>query len=166
MTVMTLSTWQNGAQLEAWLSCGMLFTEAAERWGGEEIRAEVTGRAAGSPLAAAELPALEAWRDGTGTGSRREGTLATVSGRPVARISAVYLPPRIGDPAVLAALRVTGVPLGRALGPLGVRRELLSCRMRASGPFSVETSGRLLLGDVPVALAREQVFRDFTRHPG
>jgi hypothetical protein len=166
MTVTAISTWQNGAQLEYWLGCGMLFTEAAERWGREEIRSTITGREDESPLTAAEHRGLEGWRDGRRTGSRREGDLVTVSGRRAARISAVYLPDRIGDREVIAALQRTDVPLGRALRPLGVRRRLLACRMRASGPFAVEAAGCLLLGDMPVALALEQVFREFARQQG
>lgn len=158
-----ISTWQNGAQIESWLGLGMLFTEAAERWSGEEVRSVITGRTGRSPLTAVEHRDLESWRDGTGAGWRREGILVTSGGRRAAQISAVYLPDRIGDREVTAALQCTDVPLGRALRPLGVRRRLLSCDMRASGPYAVEASGCLLLGDLPVALAREQVFREFAR---
>ncbi|HEY1699041.1 MAG TPA: hypothetical protein VGG75_04915 [Trebonia sp.] len=159
----TISTWQNGARLQSWLACGMLFTEAAEQWSGEEIRSAITQRTARSPLTAAEHRDLESWRDGISAGWRREGVLMTATGRRAAQISAVYLPARIGDQDVIAALQCTDVPLGRALRSLGVRRSLLSCDLRASGPFAVEASGCLLLGDLPVAFAREQVFREFAR---
>jgi hypothetical protein len=163
MTMTAISTWQNGAQLESWLARGMLFTEVAELWSGEAIRTEITGRTGRSPLTAVEHRDLESWRDGLCAGCRREGVLMTTSGRRAAQVSAVYLPGRIGDRDVISALQCTDVPLGGALRPLGVRRRLVSCDLRASGPYAVETSGCLLLGGLPVALAREQVFREFAR---
>jgi hypothetical protein len=163
MSMTAISTWQNGAQLESWLASGMLFTEAAELWSGEPIRTEITARTGRSPLTAVEHRDLESWRDGICAGYRREGVLMTASGRRAAQVSAVYLPGRIGDRDAISALQCTDVPLGTVLRPLGVRRRLLTCDLRASGPYAVEASGCLLLGDRPVALAREQVFRDFAR---
>jgi hypothetical protein len=57
----------------------------------------------------------------------------------------------------------SAIPLGKALGVLGVRREPLGARLvrdRGAGGrdrICVESAARMWLGDVPVALASERV---------
>ena len=157
-----LSVWQHGAELAGWLDRGMLFTAAAEQWGGETVHTSITERIGRDILTPDEHHRLETWLDDTQWGCRREGVIRTASGRDVARVSAVYLPGRIGDPDVIERLQCDDVPLGRALFPLGVRRITLDNRTLACGWCAVEASGVLKLpGGLPVALAREQVFREF-----
>lgn len=158
------STWQNGAQLAGWLAGGMLFTEAAIRWSGENIVSQITERAGRTPLTPAEHHHLETWQDNVCAGWRRRGTLVTASGVKVAEITAVYLPDRIGDRDVIESLQCTDTPLGLALRPLDVtRHSLAETRMTACGPFAVEAAGMLRLpGGLPVALSTEKVYRSFT----
>jgi hypothetical protein len=157
-----MSTWQNGTQLATWLGFGMLFTDAATRWSGENIVTRVTERVGLDPLTAVEHHHLETWRDGTRGGSRRRGELVTESGQQVAVITAVCLPQRIRDVDVIREIQCTDTPLGFCLRPLNVSRHPLMAEMRACGPFAVESSGVLRLPDgLPVAIAVEQVFRSF-----
>jgi hypothetical protein len=61
------------------------------------------------------------------------------------------------------------VPLGKALADLGGRREPLGARLACDstripgGGVSVESSARMWLADVPVALASERVTAQFCR---
>jgi hypothetical protein len=160
MTVTSIiSTWPDDERLRSWVASGLLVTEAAQPRAGEELRAVVSERAARSPLTAVEHRDLESWRDGISAGHRRRSLLVSSAGRRAAEVSAVYAPGRIEDPDVLSALQCTAEPLGRALGPLGTRCRLLACDLRPTGPIAVVTSVCLLLGDLPVALAREHVYR-------
>jgi hypothetical protein len=163
-----MSVWQNGAQLAALLDRGVLFTHAAERWSGDEVVTKVTSREGRSALLPDEHRHLESWRDGTQAGSRREGTIVTLAGgERVAEVSSVFLPGRIGDEDVLRRLYCEDIPLGKALHVLGVRRRTVDSRMLACGPFAVVALGVLSLPDGrPVALAREQVYREFCRERG
>jgi hypothetical protein len=106
-------------------------------------------------------------------GHQRNGTLRTVtSGLVAAEVSSLVVPDRL--PA--AARRTLGmpgpddpapppssIPLGKVLNDLGVRREPLGARMVSGGAsrILVESSARMWLGEVPVALASERVTTEF-----
>ena len=145
----------------------ILFEELA----GEEIHVELTG-CAHRLLTPAECRDL---RVNPGAhGYERTGTLCTVnSGLVAAAVSSVVVPGRLPSCARTAlgipgpdepAPPPTDVPLGKALAGLGVRREPFGARLVhdegtsvPGGRVSVESSARMWLADVPVALASEQV---------
>lgn len=149
-------------------------TALFEELAGEQVRIELTGRA-DRPLTAAECLELRA-SPGT-RGHQRTGTLRTAnSGLTAAEVSSLVVPGRL--PA--SALRVLGipgpddpaplpsaVPLGTVLAGLGVHREPLGARLvrdstRVTGSrVSVESSARMWLDGVPVALASERVTAEF-----
>jgi hypothetical protein len=66
------------------------------------------------------------------------------------------------------------VPLGKALAGLGVRREPLGARLVRSGAggtgasanIAVESTARMWLGDLPVALASERVTAQLCQRAG
>lgn len=149
----------------------LLFEELA----GEQVRIELAGRA-DRPLTAAECHELHV--SPRAAGHHRTGRLRTTSsGLVVAEVSSVVIPWRVPASA-RAALGIPGpgertpppsaVPLGKALAELGVRREPLGARLvrdTADGTeISVESSARMWLGDLPVALATERVTADLCQH--
>jgi hypothetical protein len=107
------------------------------------------------------------------SGHHRAGRLrAAGSGLVAAEVFSVVIPWRLPAPARMAlGIPCPGeptpppspIPLGKALAELGVRREPLGARLiRATGAgdvshIAVESSARMWLGDVPVALAGERV---------
>jgi hypothetical protein len=88
-----------------------------------------------------------------------------------AEVSSVVIPGRLpvsarralgipgpDDPAPPAS----GIPLGTVLASLGVHREPLGARMVRDGTrIAVESSARMWLDGVPVALASERVTAEF-----
>ncbi len=151
-----------GDSIAAALQGGMLFTDLAALLSGEEITFHADGASVFS-LTAAERGPLRA-KPGV-QGIRRRGTLRTASGRDVARVIAVYLPYRIRDEAALRALHMTGGPLGQVLAPLGATRQSLGAMVIATGDIAVRARGLLLINEVPVAVAEEQVLRSFAIAP-
>jgi hypothetical protein len=149
-------------------------TALFEELAGEQIRIELTGRA-DRPLTAAECVELRA---SLGTlGHQRTGTLCTVSsGLIAAEVTSVVIPDRLPASA-LKALGIPGpddpaplpsaIPLGKVLAALGVHREPLGARLLRDStriPGSrvfVESSARMWLDGVPVALASERVTAEF-----
>jgi hypothetical protein len=144
-----------------------------EKLAGEQIRIELTSRA-DRQLTAAECGEL--YLDPSGRGYQRTGTLRTAdSGMAVAQVSSVIVPARLPVSARRAlgisgpdqpAQPPTGIPLGKALADLGVHREPLGARLvcdstRIPGGVSVESSARMWLANVPVALASERVTAQF-----
>ena len=131
---------------------------------GTEITAVVHSHGS-RELTAGEQQQLQA--PGTAAGYERHGTLyaGSVSG---AAVTAVLLPGRIPDTA-LHLLRTTpggGVPLGRALAGLGVRREPLEVlatpgQLDAAGREQVVWSAARLWLDAPIALVTECFFQEF-----
>ena len=110
-------------------------------------------------------------------GHERNGTLRTVhSGLMAAEVSSLVVAERL-PAAARRALGMPGpddpapppstIPLGRVLADLGVRREPLGARLisaaasASGGRFLVESSARMWLADVPVALASERVATEF-----
>jgi hypothetical protein len=152
-----------GAGLVGALECGMLFTDLAALLSGEKIVFRRDGASPVCSLTAAERGPLRA-KPGV-QGIRRRGTLRTASGRDVARVIAVYLPYRIRDEAALRALCMTGEPLGQVLAPLGATRQSLGAMAVTAGDIAVRARGLLLINQVPVAVAEEQVLRSFAVAP-
>jgi hypothetical protein len=152
-----------------------LFEELAD----EPVRIDLTCRA-DRALTAVECMEL---RLGPGErGHQRTGTLRTVnSGLVAAEVSSLVVPGRLPASARRAlgvpspedpAPPPSAIPLGTVLAGLGVRREPLGARL-VRGTVStygsqvlVESSARMWLGDVPVALASEQVTAEFCRRVG
>jgi len=147
-----------------------------EALAGEQISIELSGRA-DRPLTAAE--ALELRAAPGMQGHQRTGTLRTVnSGLAAAAVSSVIVPGRL-PAAALRALGISGpgqpappsssIPLGKVLDELGVRREQLGVRLAGDSTgapgsrVSVESSARMWLDDMPVALASERVTAEFCR---
>jgi hypothetical protein len=152
----------------------ILFEELA----GEQVRIELTN-CADRPLTAAEC--LELHTSPGAYGHGRAGTLRTVnSGLAAAEVSSVVVPSRLpasarralGIPDSDEPATPSDIPLGKALAGLGVHREPLGARLvrdtaGASGSrVSVESSARLWLADVPVALATERVTAEFCQRAG
>jgi hypothetical protein len=149
-------------------------TALFEELSGEEIRIELTCHA-DRLLTAAECLELRA---SPGThGHHRTGTLRTVnSGLIAAEVSSVVVPGRL-PAAALRALGIPGpddpapppsaIPLGTVLAGLGAHRESLGARpvrdsTRTPGSHvSVQSSARMWLDDLPVALASERVTAEF-----
>lgn len=144
----------------------LLFEELAR----EQIRIELAGRA-DRLLSAAECHELHV--SPQSVGHHRAGRLRAVESHLVAaEVSSVVIPWRLPVPTRVAlGIPCPGepmpppstLPLGKALADLGVRREPLGARLvrdpaaGASGCIAVESSARMWLGDVPVALASERV---------
>jgi hypothetical protein len=141
----------------------LLFEELA----GERIHIELAGHT-DRALTAAECLELHASPDTIG--HHRTGQLRTVtSGLVAAEVTSTVLPWRLpastrrelGIPAPdEPAPPRSDVPLGKALADLGVRREPLGARLVRSGGsdnIAVESSARMWLGNLPVALASERV---------
>jgi hypothetical protein len=144
----------------------LLFEELA----GEQIRIELAGRV-DRPLTAAECHELHV--SPQAFGHHRTGRLrAAGSGLVAAEVFSVVIPWRLPASARTALGIPTpgermpppsAIPLGKALADLGVRREPLGARLLrdpaadACGHIAVESSARMWLGDVPVALASERV---------
>ncbi len=149
----------------------LLFEELA----GEPVRIDLTG--SGSRL----LTLTECFELGLSPGSsghQRTGTLRAVSsGLIAAEVTSLVVPDRL-PAAARRALGMPGpddpapppstIPLGRVLADLGVRREPLGARLvaNAASGFLVESSARMWLGDVPVALASERVTTEFCQRSG
>jgi hypothetical protein len=150
-----------------------------ENLANEQVRIELTSRA-DRPLTAAECGEL--YLGPSACGHERTGMLRTAgSGLAVAKVSSVVVPGRLPASA-RRALGIPGpdeptpppssMPLGKALADLGVRREPLGARLvRDSiripgGGVSVESSARMWLADVPVALASERVTAQFCQRVG
>jgi hypothetical protein len=153
-------------------------TALFEELAGEQIRIELTG-CADRPLTAAEC--LELHMGPGAYGHRRTGTLRTVSsGLAVAEVSSVVVPSRLpasarralGIPGTDEPATPSGVPLGKALAGLGVHREPLGARLVRDSAgvtgsrVSVESSARMWLAGVPVALASERVTAEFCQRAG
>jgi hypothetical protein len=149
-------------------------TALFEELAGEQVRIELTG-CADRPLTATECLEL---RTSTGAhGHQRTGTLRTAnSGMVAAEVSSLVLPGRL-PPDARSALGIPGpgdpapppsaIPLGTVLAGFGVLREPLGARMvrdstriQGSG-VSVESSARMWLDGLPVALASERVTAEF-----
>ena len=148
----------------------LLFEELAR----EQIRIELAGRVNRS-LTATECHELHV--SPQAVGHHRTGRLrAAGSGLVAAEVSSVVVSWRLPAPAHMAlgipcpgepAPPPSVLPLGKALADYGVRREPLGARLvrdaaggvggGASGGICVESSARMWLGDVPVALASERV---------
>jgi len=150
-----------------------------EKLAGEQISIELTICDA-RPLTAAECGELQL--EPGAVGYQRTGTLRTAgSALAVAEVSSIVVADRLPASA-LRALGIpgpdepdpprSGLPLGKALAGLGVRREPLGARLlrdsdggsgdTSSGDgVSVESSARMWLADVPVALASERVTARF-----
>jgi hypothetical protein len=168
------SSAQTGALIVALLSrntgpATILF----EKLAGEQIRIELTS-CGDRPLTAAEYSELHL--SPGGRGFQRTGTLRTAgSGLAVAEVSSVVVTSRLPTSARRAlgipapgepAPSPSGIPLGVALADLGVRREPLGARLvcdgtRVPGGVAVESSARMWLANVPVALASERVTAQF-----
>jgi hypothetical protein len=149
-------------------------TALFEELAGEQICIELTGRA-DRPLTAAECHEL---RVSPGMhGHQRTGTLRTAnSGLVAAEVTSLVVAGRLPASA-LRALGIPGpddptpppspIPLGKVLADLGVYREPLGAHLvRDSaripgGRVSVESSARMWLDGVPVALASERVSAEF-----
>lgn len=153
----------------------ILFEELA----GEQIHVELTSHG-DRGLTAAECGEL--YLAPGGRGHQRTGTLRTASGLAVAEVSSVVVAGRLPASA-RKALGIpgpdepahppspSGIPLGKVLADLGVRREPLGARLlctstRAPGGISVESSARMWLANIPVALASERVTTQFCRRVG
>jgi hypothetical protein len=150
-----------------------------ERLSGEQVRIELTGRA-DRILTHAECHDLHA-AQGT-RGHQRTGTLRTAdSGLAAAEVTSVIVPARLPASAKRAlgipspedpVPPVSDIPLGKALARLGVRREPLGVRLvygSAGLPgtrVSVESTARIWLAAVPVALASERVTAEFCVRAG
>jgi hypothetical protein len=150
----------------------VLFEELA----GEQIRIELISRA-DRRLTVTECFELHA-SPGM-LGHQRTGTLRTANtGLVAAEVSSLVVPDRL-PAATRKILGIPGsddpaappsdVPLGKALADLGVHREPLGARMvrditgiQGSGVW-VESSARIWLGEMPVALASERVTVEFCR---
>jgi hypothetical protein len=176
---------QAAASVVALLSRGTgpataLFEELA----GEPIRIELTA-ASSRPLTTAECLELS-MPPGT-LGWQRNGTLRTVrSGLVAAEVSSLVVPERLPASACRAlgipcpddpAPPPSATPLGTVLADLGdsagpLRRESLGARLAggattASGSrVRIESSARMWLADVPVALASERVTTEFCQLAG
>jgi hypothetical protein len=150
----------------------LLFEELA----GERIHIELAGRT-DRALTAAECLELHASPDTIG--HHRTGRLrAIASGLVAAEVTSTVLPWRLpastraelGIPAPgEPALPRSDVPLGKALAGLGVRREPLGARLVRSGSsdnIAVESSARMWLGNLPVALASERVTAQLCQRAG
>lgn len=148
----------------------VLFEELAA----EQIRIDLTGRA-DRHLTEPECLELQV---GLGAyGHLRTGTLRTGdSGLVAAAVHSLVVPSRL-PAAARRALGIpeadeptpppSGLPLGKVLASLGVRREPLGARLMQDGTgisgnrVSVQSSARLWLADTPVALAGERVTAEF-----
>jgi hypothetical protein len=141
---------------------------------GEQISIDLVD-AVDRRLTAAECLRLQT--DQGAFGHHRTGRLRTVgSGLVAAEVQSIVIAGRLPASA-RRALGIRGtdepapppssVPLGKALAGLGVRREPLGARLvrdgtgAPGGRVSVESSARMWLGDVPVALASERVTAEF-----
>jgi hypothetical protein len=150
-------------------------TALFEELAGEQVRIELTG-CADRPLTASEC--LELRASAGAHGHQRTGTLRTAnSGMVVAEVSSLVVPGRLpadarralgisgppGDPVPPPS----GIPLGKVLAGFGGHREPLGARMvrdSTRGPgsrVSVESSARMWLDGLPVALASERVTAEF-----
>jgi hypothetical protein len=152
----------------------LLFEELA----GEAVRIDLTG--SGNRV----LTLTECFELGVSPGAyghQRNGILRTVgSGMVAAEVSSLVVPDRLPSSARRAlgmpgpddpAPPPSSIPLGRVLVDLGVRREPLGARLvsgasAASSRILVESSARMWLGDVPVALASERVTTEFCQRSG
>lgn len=130
------------------LAAGELFSALASELAGGPVVCARLRRTVAPSLTPREACLLEAGHH-PGLVVRRSGLLRGPAGV-VARVSAVYLPTRIPDMGVRRALWESDIPLGVALGPLGVTRRNL-------GVVGLRSCGLLLLGDTPVALAEEEL---------
>jgi hypothetical protein len=144
----------------------LLFEELAQ----EQIHIELAARA-NRPLTATECHELHV--SPRSIGHHRSGRLrAAGTGLVAAEVSSVVIPWRLPPPARVAlgipcpgepTPSPSALPLGKALADLGVRREPLGARLArdpdpgGDGGICVESSARMWLGDIPVALARERV---------
>lgn len=154
-------------------------TALFEDLAGEPIRIDLTGNA-DRLLSAAECLDLGIGPDAYG--HQRNGTLRAVkSGIVAAEVISLVVPDRL-PAAARRALGMPGpddltpppstIPLGTVLAGLGVRREPLGARLTcgtadtAGSRFLVESSARMWLGDVPVALASERVTAEFCQRAG
>ena len=152
-----------GSGIAAALDGGELFTELAALLSGETITFHADGVPRVHSLTGGERGPLQA-QPGV-QGIRRQGTLRTADGRDAARVTAVYLPHRIKDETALRTLYMTNQPLGRVLAPLGATRLSLGALVIPAGDIAVRSRGLLSIGEVPVALAEEQVLRSFAMRP-
>jgi len=170
------------ASLVALLACSTgPATVLLEELAGERIRIDLAG-AADRPLTEAECLSL---RMAPGArGHQRTGCLRAVgSGLVAAEVHSVVIPGRLpasaraelgirdeGDASEgETATAPSGIPLGKVLAGLGVRREPLGARLVRDGTttsgdrVSVESSARMWLAGTPVALAGERLTAEFCR---
>ena len=142
-----------------------------ERLAGEGIGIDLAGRADRrlSPPQAAELHAAPGTVAHCRAGVLRTRGSGLVAAEVTSAVIAARLPAAtrrelgIGGPA--ECLPPSDVPLGTALGKLGVRREHLGARLVRDGEsVAVESSARMWLGPLPVALATEHIPAFFCRH--
>jgi len=153
-------------------------TALFEELAGEPVRIDLV-TSTSRPLTAAECRDLRLAPGACDStfGWQRNGTLRTVnSGVVAAEVSSLVVPGRL--PAFACrALGIPGpddpspppstTPLGTVLAELGVRRQPLGARVARStagasgGRFKVESTARMWLADVPVALASERVTTEF-----
>jgi hypothetical protein len=149
-------------------------TALFEKLAGEPVRIELTS-CTDRPLTATECLTLRA---SPGThGHQRTGTLRTAdSGMVAAEVTSLVVPARLPADA-RRALGIPGpddpapppsaIPLGQVLAGFGVHREPLGARMVrdstgiSGSRISVESSARMWLDGVPVALASERVTAEF-----
>jgi hypothetical protein len=154
-------------------------TALFEELTGEPVRIDLTGRAE-RLLTMTEC--LELLVSPGQYGHQRNGALRAVnSGLVAAEVSSLVVPDRL-PAAALRALGIPGpddpapapstIPLGTVLSGLGVVREPLGARL-VSGITSdtgsrilLESSARMWLGDVPVALASERVTAELCQRAG
>lgn len=141
---------------------------------GEPIRIELTSRL-GRPLTSAECLELRVAQETQG--HQRTGTLRTTrTGLVAAEVSSLIVTGRLPAPALRElgipgpgdeAPPMTATPLGTVLARLGVHREPLGAHLLPAGVhstssrFLVESSARMWLDGVPVALASERVTAEF-----
>jgi hypothetical protein len=122
------------------LQAGRLFTRILEEMAGSPVTAEVErGPDVLSGEEGAQLGARPGWPC-----VRRQGILRAGGGAPAALIAAVLLPERVPDHEVRTQLDRTTIPLGLALEPFGLEREVLDVR-GGEGEVSLHVRARLWL---------------------
>jgi hypothetical protein len=148
-------------KLQLDLDSGAMFTKLAEDACGQGVRAEVD-RVNPPWLSGDEAARLGMSMPGDSWAAlRRIGRLLQADGTPVARVTSVVAAGRLDRETVLQ-LTATDAPLGTVLAAAAerdgtkVRGEVTGCSMGLD-QYAVHCWRVLLLDDVPVALATEQV---------
>jgi chorismate-pyruvate lyase len=130
-----------------------------EKMAGEPVRMELAAHGR-RPLTAVEC--LQLLTPQGSAGHQRSGTLrGRRTGLVTAEVASVVIPERLPEQAQrdlgLLGTAPSGVPLGKVLDSLGGRREPLGTRVTRDGDAAVESSARMWLAGLPVALASERV---------